>query len=450
MSKDGDTRAQIPALLSIAQQQQNKHLDEPQYRQRWGWQDDKRPKLALNEITAFVRTYAWPKETELALQCFFEASYDVTRAVETLHKARRQKLKLNREATERVPTTIFEKVVGRHGKNFHLVKRRLGRNVTTQEVVSKFYLWKTTPEYKKWHNSQREKKRKREAKRLKQLCPAVDQHREYCEVCLKGGKLLCCDGCERACHLNCVRPALLDVPEGEWFCLHCREVAPSPAGTYPGSDGSKPTLKAKTKANDTSLKWSSDLQLACCICNDEKKIDEKYPLTIEKYLEKSESTACSKHEGTPNRFITEDLDDISDITTESESDGGVAKAIQSLTSKHVFTAPSKKRNQKCSKLGSDIVRPRCKSSVRFLENESSRTKDVREKVLPLRKQKNTKNETVVGRPRYSCPALSLEYCSSQVKPIFREVKPLQLKTVSSGRKRKRRFDASCNSPHLLP
>ncbi|CAI5718191.1 unnamed protein product [Peronospora effusa] len=450
MSKDADTRAQVPALLSIEQQQQNKYLYKPQYRQRWGWQNnDQGSKLAPNEITAFVRTYAWPKETELALQCLFEASYDITRAVETIHQARRQKLKMNREETERIPTTIFEKAMGRHGKNFHLVKRRFSWNVTSQELVSKFYSWKITPGYKKWHDSQREKKRKREAKRLKLLHPGVDQHREYCEVCLKGGKLLCCDGCERACHLNCVRPALLDVPEGEWLCSHCREVVPLPAGTYPGSDASKSTFKVKTEANGTSFKWGSDMQLACCIRNDEKKIDEKYPLTIEKCLEKSELTACSKLEDPPNRFITEDLNGISDITTESESDGGVARNCQSLTSNYVFTAPLKKRKQKCSKIESDIVRLRCKSTLHSLEkNRSSRTKDVREKVLPIRRQKNAKNEAVVGRSRYSTPSLVLEYSSSQVKRVIREVKPLQLKTASTNRKRKLQFDGSCNSPHF--
>ncbi|CAH0522686.1 unnamed protein product [Peronospora belbahrii] len=332
MATDANGRADIPALLSIDQQQQNKHIYKSSYRQRWGWQDDQRPKLTPNEITKFVRTYAWPKETELALQCLFEANYDVSRAVEIIHEARRQKLRLNRDESERIHMGLFEKSMVRHGKDFHLVKRRLGRNVTTRELVNKFYLWKIRPEYEKWHDGQREKKRKREAKRLQKLHPAVGQNREYCEVCLKDGKLLCCDGCERACHLNCIRPALLDVPEGDWFCSRCRDAASAikchDLGV-PDSDVSKSTSKPKTQTNGNSLKGGSILQSSCYARDTKKIADEKYFAT-EKCSKRSRPRASSKYEDAPDRFIAEDLDKISDITTESESDGGVANVFLRL------------------------------------------------------------------------------------------------------------------------
>lgn len=150
-SVDADIRAEIPALLSIKQQQQNKLLSEPQCQQRWGWRDDQRPKLSPNEVAEFVRTYAWPKETELvrrvrydrqalknslfylvtycqALQCLFEGDYDVPQAVEILHKARREKLRLKREETERIHNITFERAMDRHGKKFHLVKVNYGGN----------------------------------------------------------------------------------------------------------------------------------------------------------------------------------------------------------------------------------------------------------------------------------------------------------------------------------
>ncbi|EGZ30116.1 hypothetical protein PHYSODRAFT_474458, partial [Phytophthora sojae] len=232
---DADRRAEIPALLSAAEQQHSRQLYAPQCRQRGGWRDGERPQLSGVQIVEFVQTYAWPKETEMvslcysmnenALQSLFEADYDVPTAVEIIHEARREKLRLKREEAERIHKFTFEKAMDRHGKKFHLVKRRLGRQVTTRELVSKFYLWKKTPEYEQWHERQREKKRAREAKRMARMRPAADQHREYCEMCLKGGKLLCCDGCERAYHLNCVRPSLLDVPEGDWFCPYCRDAS---------------------------------------------------------------------------------------------------------------------------------------------------------------------------------------------------------------------------------
>merc|ERR1719419_778695 len=37
-------------------------------------------------------------------------------------------------------------------------------------------------------------------------------------------KFLLCDGlvCGRSCHLRCCKPAMTEVPAGEWFCTLCR------------------------------------------------------------------------------------------------------------------------------------------------------------------------------------------------------------------------------------
>ncbi|KAG7521278.1 bromodomain adjacent to zinc finger domain protein 2A [Solea senegalensis] len=45
-----------------------------------------------------------------------------------------------------------------------------------------------------------------------------------CQVCRKGDNddcLLLCDGCDRGCHMYCLRPKLTQVPEGDWFCPTC-------------------------------------------------------------------------------------------------------------------------------------------------------------------------------------------------------------------------------------
>ena len=58
--------AEIPALLPMTQQQEQDPLYvEPRYQQQWGWRDGQRPELSPNEEKEFIRTYAWPKETEL-------------------------------------------------------------------------------------------------------------------------------------------------------------------------------------------------------------------------------------------------------------------------------------------------------------------------------------------------------------------------------------------------
>ncbi|CAI5734846.1 unnamed protein product [Hyaloperonospora brassicae] len=46
-----------------------------------------------------------------------------------------------------------------------------------------------------------------------------DQWDVDCSVCGLGGELLCCDGCPRAFHVNCI--GLAEIPETEWFCNEC-------------------------------------------------------------------------------------------------------------------------------------------------------------------------------------------------------------------------------------
>uniref|UniRef100_A0A6Q2XFK4 Bromodomain adjacent to zinc finger domain, 2A n=1 Tax=Esox lucius TaxID=8010 RepID=A0A6Q2XFK4_ESOLU len=47
-----------------------------------------------------------------------------------------------------------------------------------------------------------------------------------CQVCRKGDNdeyLLLCDGCDRGCHMYCLRPKVTQVPEGDWFCPTCSQ-----------------------------------------------------------------------------------------------------------------------------------------------------------------------------------------------------------------------------------
>lgn len=48
-----------------------------------------------------------------------------------------------------------------------------------------------------------------------------DEHNEICDVCDKGGDLLCCDTCNLVYHVACVRPKIPAVPTGKWSCAHC-------------------------------------------------------------------------------------------------------------------------------------------------------------------------------------------------------------------------------------
>ncbi|XP_028265980.1 bromodomain adjacent to zinc finger domain protein 2A [Parambassis ranga] len=63
---------------------------------------------------------------------------------------------------------------------------------------------------------------------LQQLEKAIAWERSVtkvtCQVCKKGDNdecLLLCDGCDRGCHMYCLRPKITQVPEGDWFCPTC-------------------------------------------------------------------------------------------------------------------------------------------------------------------------------------------------------------------------------------
>ncbi|KAL2981673.1 hypothetical protein AAZX31_13G303000 [Glycine max] len=45
---------------------------------------------------------------------------------------------------------------------------------------------------------------------------------DLCIICEDGGDLLCCDGCPRAFHIDCV--PLPCIPSGSWYCKYCQNV----------------------------------------------------------------------------------------------------------------------------------------------------------------------------------------------------------------------------------
>jgi len=45
-----------------------------------------------------------------------------------------------------------------------------------------------------------------------------------CFVCGDGGNMILCDACHCPFHLQCLKPPLTKVPEGDWFCPRCTEM----------------------------------------------------------------------------------------------------------------------------------------------------------------------------------------------------------------------------------
>jgi hypothetical protein len=50
---------------------------------------------------------------------------------------------------------------------------------------------------------------------------AIVANHDACEMCNKGGDLLCCDTCPCVYHMDCLVVQESDLPEGKWSCFKC-------------------------------------------------------------------------------------------------------------------------------------------------------------------------------------------------------------------------------------
>jgi len=92
------------------------------------------------------------------------------------------------------------------GKNFVSLLGRMPTKTRAQLVLYYYCEWKRDRHYPRWKQD------------------FLGRNEDSCEMCGQGGNLLCCDGCPRAYHLGCCRPALdvNMVPNGDWYCHKCR------------------------------------------------------------------------------------------------------------------------------------------------------------------------------------------------------------------------------------
>uniref|UniRef100_A0A671NKN3 Bromodomain adjacent to zinc finger domain protein 2A-like n=1 Tax=Sinocyclocheilus anshuiensis TaxID=1608454 RepID=A0A671NKN3_9TELE len=76
-----------------------------------------------------------------------------------------------------------------------------------------------------------------------------------CQICRKGDDdeyLLLCDGCDCGCHMFCLRPKVMQVPEGDWFCPTCVAKENGEAPRSQRSSRKRSNVRKRRFAEDSS------------------------------------------------------------------------------------------------------------------------------------------------------------------------------------------------------
>ena len=123
---------------------------------------------------------------------------------------------------------IYEALDVGPGWTVHIVPRKNGNH-----SPDKFFFAPTGEKFRSFisvkrfveqggNESSKEKKRKR-ADSIAESVESVDSsfHNDICECCGGLGELLCCSTCNLVYHIECARPRLSALPEGDWSCAFC-------------------------------------------------------------------------------------------------------------------------------------------------------------------------------------------------------------------------------------
>jgi hypothetical protein len=71
---------------------------------------------------------------------------------------------------------------------------------------------------------------------------------DECFICFDGGEILLCDFCDRSYHLQCHRPPLDKIPEGEFKCMECVAMSKWGISSASSTPGSGTSDKGKKRA----------------------------------------------------------------------------------------------------------------------------------------------------------------------------------------------------------
>ncbi len=104
---------------------------------------------------------------------------------------------------------------------------------------------------------------------------------DSCFVCGLGGFLILCDTCDNSCHLQCANPPLMTVPQGEWFCMKCRNVNhQTPSEQAPRSTAKKRKRRINASKESPSISNANPTNMATTNSNSTtpSEVDQTRPL----------------------------------------------------------------------------------------------------------------------------------------------------------------------------
>lgn len=118
--------------------------------------------------------------------------------------------KLHGEPLTSAQVNKFNTMIANKGKDFQKITNSINdSNSATRQSVSS-----TLVHYYNYY------KPGKDYKELKDSFSKTAES-DWCKVCDDGGKLICCDYCIAAYHLDCLNPPLLEIPTGKWSCPDC-------------------------------------------------------------------------------------------------------------------------------------------------------------------------------------------------------------------------------------
>uniref|UniRef100_A0A8D8SX46 PHD finger protein 12 n=1 Tax=Cacopsylla melanoneura TaxID=428564 RepID=A0A8D8SX46_9HEMI len=130
---------------------------------------------------------------------------------------------------------------------------------------------------------------------------------DYCDACLEGGNLLCCDTCEASFHLECNDPPLHvdEIPLDMWQCRRCTklhtESSSKKSSSSPGKSGKR---RKSTNSNNSATSSHAGVSKTSSSSNSRGR-PRKHPITpvVPKPSDKSDSDTGSVDSTRSKRFI---------------------------------------------------------------------------------------------------------------------------------------------------